>query len=193
MITISGINLIPIPTHPEYYISECCRVYSTISNKFLLPSDNGVGYIQFNIASKKLLASRLLAHTFLTLEDLYDQTLEVDHVDRDPQNNALSNLQVLTKKAHRAKTDLDNSTTGNIVPRYRPCTSCGSTITHKNLSGICRACAKTYTEDLDLIIETLIAKKSWTQAAKEFGISDNGLRKRYKTLSGRCPKTFKFN
>lgn len=193
MITISGINLVPIPAHPKYYISECCRVYSTTSNKFLLPSDNGVGYIQFNIASKKLLASRLLAHTFLTLEDLYDQTLEVDHLDRDPGNNNLSNLQVLTKKDHRNKTDLDNSSTGVIIPRYRPCIRCGSTITHKNLSGICKPCSKPNTESLDLIIETLIAKKSWVQAAKVFDISDNGLRKRYKKLSGKCPKEFKFN
>lgn len=119
------------------------------------------------------------------LEDIYDEAVEVHHKDENPLNCALDNLEVLCKKEH---SKLHN-------PSLRYCLECEKTkLSIYNTSGICRNCQTEILEkefSLEQIVERVL-KSNWTQAAKYFGMSDNGLRKRYKKLSGgKDPKTIR--
>ncbi|WP_063487776.1 NUMOD4 domain-containing protein [Lactiplantibacillus plantarum] len=69
----------------------------------LQPHDNGIGYQQVNLydESHKLhakLVHRLVLTSFMNLsdDDLKSLSLEVNHVNSDPYNNALSNLNLVT-------------------------------------------------------------------------------------------------
>lgn len=182
----------PIPEHPEYLINKKSEVFSLKSNKLLKKSERDEGYFYHSFGYggkvKHYLTHRLLARVFLDLPSLCSD-LQVDHIDRDRKNNQLSNLQVLTPEEHRKKTNID---LGHTEYKEKFCTRCNKLLGVKTAGGICNTCIqnsrpKPSVED----IEYWVTKHSWVRASKELGLSDNGLRKRYRKLTGKDPKLLK--
>ncbi len=176
-----------IPEYPEYLISKYGEIYSLKSNRLLKSRPNSRGYLQFSVTynnkTKFILVSRAVARVWKDLPSL-DSELQVDHDDRNILNNYYTNLVVLTEIAHRAKTREDNNWnyTSNIC-------DCGSKKSYK--SNKCKNCLTiTNPEITKDNIEYWVSNYSWVRASKELGLSDNGLRKRYKKLGG-DPKLIK--
>jgi hypothetical protein len=99
-----------------------------------------------------------------------DSDLEVDHIDTNPTNNNIKNLQALSKEDHLDKTLSDKGWSRRLPSLPRE-------LKYKDITA----------EE----IEYWVTNFSWVRAGKELGLSDNGLRKRYKLLTGKCPKTIK--
>lgn len=188
----------PIPEHPSYLIAKDGRVWSTKSNKLLSSYINNKGYRRVgfteNNVVKQYLLHRLLARVYLGLPSL-DSELEVDHIDADTANNELENLQVLNKQTHMDKTCEDR---GFIRHENTCCIDCGISLPDHRATR-CKSCSinfysKTSGLTENLIVEAVTKTGSWVKAAKLFNISDNGLRKAYKRLSGgKDPKLLKSN
>lgn len=184
-------NFKEIPEYPNYLISPKGEVYSRVSNKLLSIRTNTTGYKYFGVESgtKNVLLSRALARVYKDLPSL-DSDFEVDHDDTDITNNDLDNLIVRSKQEHYEKTCIDR---GVSAPKQSFCKVCGIKIAGKSTY-----CLKHYSETKvknDTItaeqIEYWVNNYSWVRAAKELGYSDNGLRKRYKSLTGKDPKSIK--
>lgn len=175
-----------IPEHPEYYLTREGEVYSTISSKFLSPTPNSSGYLHFAVRTscnqyKWLTVHRVLSRVYGDLPSL-DSELEVDHNDGNILNNNLSNLLVRTKEEHRVKTTLQR---GHIVGGTK-CIECGAKIhSHRQYCIKCSPAKKIINPTISKEdIEYWVQNYSWVRAGKELGLSDNGLRKRYKALGG---------
>lgn len=84
----------PINNYEDYYISDEGKVYSTISHKWIRPTVDKDGYAIVNIYKDKKRKSfrihRLVAEAFLPVP--YG-AVEIDHKDRNKQNNNVSNLE----------------------------------------------------------------------------------------------------
>lgn len=189
---LKGKNVKVIPEFPLYSISEDGKVWSTYSNKFLSSYINNDGYPCYKLHKNGVqytqLIHRLLARVYKDLPSL-DSDLEVDHKDTNILNYALENIQVLSKEDHRKKTLLDNGYTAY----NKVCPTCSG---YKDPGAIqCKGCSSlSQVKNKDVTAEQIeywVSKYSWVRAAKEFGYSDNGLRKRYKSLTGKDPKTIK--
>lgn len=179
----------PIPEYPEYLISRSGEVYSTKVNRTLAIQINTSGYPFFALfvagRQKFLLLHRTLARVYGDLPSL-DSELEVDHDDRDKLNFSLDNLIVRSPSDHRIKTTVERGQTvgGN------KCPECGKQIQSKN--SFCKDhVPKPFPNITSEAIEYWVSNFSWVRASKELGLSDNGLRKRYKSLTGKDPKSIK--
>ena len=181
----------PIPEYPDYWISEKGDVIFKPLNKKIKLCVNNEGYVYFSIRRngrtdipyQKLLLSRVLCRVYKDLEDLHDLTLDVDHIDTNPLNNTLDNLQVLTREEHIQKTLRDN---GVIARPAAFCCVCGIKI-NKGAVRCVKHAMISRTKDVDItkeMIENEVQENGWTKAGKEFGLSDNGVRRRYKHLGG---------
>lgn len=154
-----------IENFPAYYISEEGEVYSSHTSKILKPRANSRGYYQVclrkNNKNHWLLLSRLVAATYLGM-DLFDTRLEVDHKDGNLLDNSVTNLQVLDKETHLSKT-LESK--GHTRKYDKPK-------------------KEVFTAPKEELLRVLVSTGSWVQAAKHYGLSDNGLRKAYKRIFG---------
>jgi len=175
--------LVKIPGYEDYGISENGLVYSYKSNKYLTTHKNnkGYNYVTFCISgkNKNLLVSRLLMFMFGNLPSL-DSNLEVDHIDMNKDNNHLSNLQVLSKESHEDKTHRERGNTIGVS-----LCECGNKKLHN--SKVCKVCSENNLirpEITKEIIEAEVFALGWVGAGRVLGLSDNGLRKRYKRLNG---------
>jgi hypothetical protein len=186
---------IPITKYEDYLINESGEVFSKKSNRVLKHRLNTSGYkfVTFNYhgTQKHFLVHRLLAYVFLDLPSL-DSNLEVDHIDSDKHNNSIENLQVLSTKEHKFKTHGEYSKS---LEKY---CFCGQKLSEFNTSGLCRTHWDEYRTSSDgITLEDIILEvtsSNWRKAGEKLGLSDNGLRKRYKKLSGGLnPKNIKFN
>lgn len=80
-----------------------------------------------------------------------------------------------------------NPPTNKIVKKS--CPTCGKLLENKNTTGYCIK-HRPVLKEIDVKdIEYWVSNFSWTRAAKELGMSDNGLRKRYKNITGLDPKS----
>ena len=192
IIGVSMKGFITIPEFPEYSVSETGEVFSSKSNRLLKiqRNSNGYPYVTFTYHYKRyqILIHRLLAYMFKDLPSL-DSELEVDHDNRDVLDFTLDNLVVMTKEQHRQKTTLER---GHTIGGTK-CTICSIKISSGRV--YCASCSPakkiTSPEISPESIEYWVSNYSWVRAAKELGLSDNGLRKRYKSLTGKDPKTIK--
>lgn len=164
-----------IPQFPQYFATEEGKIYSNKTQKFLSLHTYDNGYLYTTLSDKgistKFLVHRLVAQAYLSL-DLFS-VLEVHHIDEVRSNNQLSNLEVLSSQQHLQKTLKAQGKQRRVV--REPLVKQPQINT-----GIKQ-------ED----IEYWVVNFSWTRAQKELGLSDNGLRKRYKTLTGLDPKSIK--
>ena len=86
--------------YEDYYVTVDGEVYSWFGNKpvkRLKYCYKGQGYCYVIIEGKHIYIHRLMAETFLGL-DITNSKLEVNHLDGDPTNNALYNLQICDRK-----------------------------------------------------------------------------------------------
>lgn len=97
---------------PDYGVTEDGRVWSYISNKFLIPGDSG-GYkkviLRVDGKRKNLYVHRLIAIAFLPNPEGKPQ---VNHIDGDKHNNNLANLEWNTRTEnmrHARATGLNSS------------------------------------------------------------------------------------
>lgn len=82
-----------------YQISNLGRVWSCKRNRYLALTPNNVGYLQVKMIAnngkrKNELVHRLVALTFIDNPNGYP---EVDHIDRNRENNNADNLRWITK------------------------------------------------------------------------------------------------
>ena len=92
-----------------YKISECGKIFNVKKNEILKPHFSGVkrrNYLQVSLYKEKNKYTKrvhsLMAITFLN--HVYgDRKLVVDHIDNNPLNNNLNNLQVINIKLNNTK------------------------------------------------------------------------------------------
>ncbi len=183
-----------IPGWELYEISELGEVYSHRVGRLLTPQLNTADYWFITLTDdygnlKRFLIHRLLAFVFKDLPSL-DSELEVDHNDGNKGNNSLPNLIVRTKEDHRKKTLEARGHT--VYTKQDGICVCGNKKERRAIK--CEKCfnlnrIKKNPEITAELIEYWVTNFSWVRAAKELGLSDNGLRKRYKTLTGKDPKS----
>lgn len=184
-------DYIKIPNFENYLINPKGSVFSTKVNRELIPQINSRGYkfIRLHEGGKQFsfLLHRLLAYVFLDLPSL-DSSLEVDHIDSNKSNNDLSNLQVLTTKQHHFKTH------GPYAETLEKFCECGTKLSEFNTSGLCRKHWNESRINDGITVDQIVywvSNYSWTRASKELNLSDTGLRKRYRKLTGLDPKNLK--
>ena len=105
----------------------------------------------------------------------------MDHIDRNIENNHVSNLQILSKNEHFEKTIRDQ---GLNIREKKFCKECGCEIDYS--ATFCKL-HYVYIDNSEISkssIEDKVSKMGWSKAGRYFNISDNGLRKRYKRLGG---------
>jgi len=182
----------PIPEFPDYEVSEDGKVWSNKSNKFLSLWANNRGRLLATLSiegsNKHFQVSRLVAYVYGLIPNLLSD-LEVDHIDTNCTNNNLANLQALTAKEHLDKSIAEQG----FSKRDKQCASCGNLLTASDpKTSFCRSCMPSKSPNITAeAIEHWVTNFSWSRAAKELGLSDNGLRKRYKNLTGNLASTIK--
>jgi len=113
LIPIEGEVWLPVVGYEQYYlISDHGRLFSLIQNRPLKTTPNVHGYIgtSLNITKtrKSAMVHRLVAMAFIPNPD---NKKEVNHIDANKQNNAVSNLEWVTPKenvAHMWRTGLNS-------------------------------------------------------------------------------------
>jgi HNH endonuclease len=108
-----GISVLsaPIPKRPGYWAGVDGSIFSFKKNRFLVlkPHDNGLGRLQAGIfidgKLKQMNIARLVAETFLIRPtDLcargYEK-LEINHVDGNPFNNKVANLEWVSRSENQ--------------------------------------------------------------------------------------------
>lgn len=88
----------------DYYVTSCGRVWSYKSQRFLKPSKDGKGYLRVYpfIDGKRQTykVHRLVAETYIPNPNGYDT---VDHIDGNPGNNCVNNLQWMSRENNTRK------------------------------------------------------------------------------------------
>ena len=87
-----------IANDKQYYISKDGKVLNVKTNKYLSTRLNKRGYVLVDIKGKPQYLHRLLASAYLG--DVHCK--QVDHIDKDKQNNNLDNLRICTRSQNRA-------------------------------------------------------------------------------------------
>lgn len=91
-----------IPQNQDYGVDEKGTPYSIRYNKKLKGSVNSGGYLQLvtfnNAKNKSYLVHRLVWNAFVGEIPV---GFELDHIDRDRTNNALSNLRLVTRQQNK--------------------------------------------------------------------------------------------
>ncbi len=95
-------NLKPIPEYEgRYSVSDCGKVYSHVSEKYLKHGSAGAGYCIVFFYDKSLSKNKGYYIHRLVASAFVDNPLakpEVNHIDGDKENNHFSNLEWSTKK-----------------------------------------------------------------------------------------------
>lgn len=93
----------------RYLISKCSRVYDKKTSRFIKPHLSGVkrrNYPQVTLYNKGKKSTKrvhsLMAITYLN-HTYGDRTIVVDHIDNNPTNNHLKNLQIITMRENNIK------------------------------------------------------------------------------------------
>jgi len=161
-----------------------------------LKLDKGTGYLYFLDKQCPLATGnsyRVYYHRYIMSIHLgrwLTTTEVVHHKDENKLNNSIDNLEILTASEHTKAhvTRLENKTCKNCNKEYKPSKSTQKFCSVTCYNNYSRKNSHHITAES---IEYWVRKYSWTRASKELGLSDNGLRKKYKMLTGLNPKDIK--
>ena len=158
--------------------------------------DKTLGYkyfIDYNCPLSGGNSGRVYLHRYVVSQYLGEWITSdevVHHIDGDKLNNSIDNLELLSSSEH-ARLHMSTLTD-------KLCDCCGVLYRPKksNQKFCSKNCVSASRIDPNLnitkeAIEYWVSNFSWLRASKELGLSDNGLRKRYKLLTGLDPKTIK--
>lgn len=114
-----------IQGYPYYQISNKGRVWSKYSQKYMKLNKNNAGYYQLNMVAangkkKKELVHRLVALAFI---DNPDNLPQVDHINRNPEDNCADNLRWTSGKNNCRNTKINRivrqyDKDGNFIAEY---------------------------------------------------------------------------
>lgn len=103
-------HFVPVKGHPDYVVSNYGTIVNLRSGKEIAQHSNGQGYMKAFIDGKKRYVHRIVADSFFQGDH---EGLDVNHIDGDPTNNFLGNLEWCTRKEnihHAMKTGLFHKT-----------------------------------------------------------------------------------
>jgi len=95
---LEGEEFKPINNYPKYFVSNCGRVYSTKSQRFIGSINKKIGYITVSLTKGKITKTTYI-HA-LVMEHFGPEKpegeFEIDHQDKNKENNNISNLRWLS-------------------------------------------------------------------------------------------------
>lgn len=105
-------------------------------------------------------------------------TLQLHHIDGNPNNNSLDNLQLLCPNCHSQTENYCGNANSNKTKYY--CKECGREITKQ--ATYCPVCAAKHSRkvprpELEQLIEDFKELKSYTKIGEKYGVKDNTIRK----------------
>lgn len=105
-------------------------------------------------------------------------TLQLHHIDGNPNNNNLENLQLLCPNCHSQTDNYCGSANSNLTKYY--CKDCGREITKK--ATYCPICAAKHNRkierpSLEQLIEDYKVLKSYVKVGEKYGVKDNSVKK----------------
>lgn len=109
--------------------------------------------------------------------------LQLHHIDGNPNNNSLENLQLLCPNCHSQTDNYCGSANTEQIKYY--CKDCGTEIT--KTATYCSVCARKHSRKVenrpekDQLIQDYIELKSFVQIGNKYNVSDNTIRKWFKS------------
>ena len=106
-------------------------------------------------------------------------TLQLHHIDGNPNNNSLDNLQLLCPNCHSQTDNYCGSANAKQIKYY--CKDCGSEITRGAI--YCAVCSHKHTRivknrpNKKQLLLDFKKLKSFVQVGKKYGVTDNAIRK----------------
>ena len=82
-----------------YFVDEKGRVYNSTKGKFIKLHPGNRGYLIAVINRKSYNVHRIVFETINKLR--IPENYEINHKDRDPANNCIDNLEMLSQKEHK--------------------------------------------------------------------------------------------
>ncbi|NCT23850.1 hypothetical protein GWR57_07295 [Bacillus subtilis subsp. subtilis] len=94
-----------VPGHTKYFCDiEAGKVYSTVSNRWLNPKPNDIGYVMTALKTDAGKNNPYYMHEIVMMaacevtKDFWrEKNLEIDHIDMDKSNNSFANLKFTTR------------------------------------------------------------------------------------------------
>src|SRR5690606_37193198 len=127
-------------------------------------------------------------HTYVMTREIgrnLRQDEVVHHIDRDRQNNVITNLMLLTKSEHAALHQREDN--GASPPRQMACKQCSKVFVVKSKTQNCCSlpCSCVYRRKFEVTkeeLQRLVWEKTVRDIAADFGVSVVAIHKKCKTL-----------
>ena len=111
--------------------------------------------------------------------------LQLHHIDGNPNNNSLENLQLLCPNCHSQTDNYCGSANTDKTKYY--CKDCGAEITKR--ATYCSVCARKHSRKVedrpekDQLIQDYLELKSFVKIGNKYNVSDNAIRKWFKSCN----------
>lgn len=86
-------------TIDDYEITKEGNVFNKKWKRYVKPQPNGMGYLRVSIGGKLMFVHRLVAEKYIPNPENKPQ---VNHIDGNPQNNSIENLEWVTQEENMA-------------------------------------------------------------------------------------------